>query len=545
MPPFVLFIVVIIAAIVIVTVTSDITTKRKRLEALKQNFGKPPAENDLFQFESIARYHQFMLNHNPSPQVVDTITWNDLDMDRIYKRINACQTSVGEEYLYHVLHDLPLNNNAFLQREKLINFFTKNPNIRTKVQANLAHYVGKENFNGLSSLLFTPSATALKWPHLYKAMALLPLAMILTMLLNLPSGVIGLVASFIANAIIHYRAKMRIAVELPSIKYLTGILRFSKQLGKISELCDLTTNIHRQYANLKRKVPTMTSPSGDSMSVIFEYFNIMLLIEVRNYNKVMGTIRKHNRELLELYGAIGEIDISIAVLSFRLSLPEYCLPEFHSNSSLVCEDIYHPLIENPVTNTATIVNDTLLTGSNASGKSTFIKALAINGILAQTINTCAASLFKTRYSLIMTSMVVRDDLAEGDSYFIVEIKSLKRVLDMVEKHPCTCYIDEILRGTNTIERIAASASVLTYLHNKDALCVAATHDIELTNILAGMYSNFHFCEQVTKDGISFDYKLKDGPSTSRNAIKLLGVMDFPVEIISQAEGLAHDIGGIE
>jgi len=511
------------------------------MEALARNFGKPPAKDDSFQFESVARYHRFMLNHNPSQQQVDSITWNDLDMDRVYTRINACQTSVGEEYLYHILHDLPLNSNALSKREELISFFAKNPDVRTKVQTSLAQSVGKENFNGLSSLLFTPSATALKWPHLYRAMAVLPLVMILTMFFHLPMGIIGMVLTFIANAFTHYRAKMRITVELPSIKYLSGMLRCCKQLAKISELHDLTANIRQQHANLKRKVPVMSSPTGGNMDIIYEYFNIIFLIDVRNYNKVMSTIRKHNAEFLELYRLVGEIDVSIAVLSFRHSLPGYCLPELHSSPTLVCEDIYHPLIDNPVTNSASIANDTLLTGSNASGKSTFIKALAINGILAQTINTCTATLFRTRYSLIMTSMVVRDDLSEGDSYFIVEIKSLKRVLDMVEKHPCTCYIDEILRGTNTIERIAASSSVLTHLHQKDALCVAATHDIELTNILADMYDNFHFCEQVTSDGILFDYKLKDGPSTSRNAIKLLGVMDFPEEIILQAEGVANEL----
>lgn len=103
-------------------------------------------------------------------------------------------------------------------------------------------------------------------------------------------------------------------------------------------------------------------------------------------------------------------------------------------------------------------------------------------------------------------------------------------------HPC--YIDEILRGTNTIERIAASTSVLEYLHTQNCLCVVASHDIELTGILAGIYDNYHFCEQVTDGGIVFDYKLKLGASTTRNAIKLLSFMDFHAEIVDRAEELA-------
>jgi DNA mismatch repair ATPase MutS len=128
-------------------------------------------------------------------------------------------------------------------------------------------------------------------------------------------------------------------------------------------------------------------------------------------------------------------------------------------------------------------------------------------------------------------MAMRDNISDGDSYFIVEIKSLKRILDLTQNYPCTCYIDEILRGTNTIERIAASASVLDYLHSQNCLCVAASHDIELTNILADKFDNYHFCEQVTNDGIIFDYKLKHGASTTRNAIRLLSFMGFHSEII--------------
>ncbi|HCW96660.1 MAG TPA: hypothetical protein DHU88_13350 [Pseudomonas sp.] len=140
-----------------------------------------------------------------------------------------------------------------------------------------------------------------------------------------------------------------------------------------------------------------------------------------------------------------------------------------------------------------------MTGSNASGKSTFIKSLAVNSILAQTIHTCAAKEFKLRPSLVITSMAVRDSISEGESYFIKEIKSLKRILNKVQNISCTCFIDEILKGTNTIERIAASAAVLKYLHSTDCLCMTASHDIELTCILENEYDNYHFSEHITDD----------------------------------------------
>lgn len=134
-------------------------------------------------------------------------------------------------------------------------------------------------------------------------------------------------------------------------------------------------------------------------------------------------------------------------------------------------------------------------------------------------------------------MAIEDDLFEGDSYFVSEIKSIKRLLDQVaSKERCYCFVDEILKGTNTIERIASSASVVRWLAEYPSLAFVATHDIELTEILKNYCENVHFEEQVTEGkGISFDFKLKEGPSRTRNAIALLKVLNYPKSIVEQAQ----------
>jgi DNA mismatch repair ATPase MutS len=134
-------------------------------------------------------------------------------------------------------------------------------------------------------------------------------------------------------------------------------------------------------------------------------------------------------------------------------------------------------------------------------------------------------------------MAVKDDILAGDSYFMAEIKSLKRTLDKVNNYPCLCFIDEILKGTNTIERIAASSAILDYLDQKNCLCLIATHDIELTNILANRYDNYHFQETITDETIWFDYKLHVGPSQTKNAIALLNYLEFDQIIIENANSL--------
>ena len=135
----------------------------------------------------------------------------------------------------------------------------------------------------------------------------------------------------------------------------------------------------------------------------------------------------------------------------------------------------------------------------------------------------------------MTSMALRDNLMGGESYFVVEIRSLKRILDaLTDTLPTLCVIDEILRGTNTVERIAASAALLRYVQGRNCLVMAATHDQELTHLLKN-YAQVHFREELTEQGMHFSYRLMQGPADTRNAIALLRQMGFPEQVLQEAE----------
>ena len=132
-------------------------------------------------------------------------------------------------------------------------------------------------------------------------------------------------------------------------------------------------------------------------------------------------------------------------------------------------------------------------------------------------------------------MALTDDVLSGDSYYIAEIKSLKRILDdRSEGEFVLCAIDEVLRGTNTIERIAASAEVLNALDQERVLCLIATHDLELCDMASEGYTRAHFEEKISDDDILFDYKLKPGPAVSRNAIHLLKLIGFDEGIVEAA-----------
>ena len=124
----------------------------------------------------------------------------------------------------------------------------------------------------------------------------------------------------------------------------------------------------------------------------------------------------------------------------------------------------------------------------------------------------------------------------------MEIKSLKRILDQIgakDRGDVLCFVDEVLRGTNTVERIAASSQVLRYMTGPGVMCFAATHDVELTHILEDFYDNYHFQEEVEDQDIRFDYRLYPGRAGSRNAIKLLQIMGYDEQVVDRAETAAR------
>lgn len=535
---FILLALIVAFALII----SNVRAANRLKSLLINTFGKIPGQKKC-DFESIAAYHRYKSANPGESNIIDDITWDDLDMNLIYKRINSCLTSVGEEYLYDTLHNLQKEESILIKREKLILYLKENPDKRLKLQMIFAK-TGKYNYNGITSFIFDAKAKSLKYNYIYNVLALIPVLCIFLSLINTQAAILSFIISAVLNGLVYYKTKVKLEREFSAINYFSSLLQCTNKIfkNKTYESFPFFSDLKKSnsiFKGLRTNLPDIMQKDFSDMSIFAEYLKIIFLMDIRKYNKAINMILKYSDDFHILYKSLGEIDMAICILSFRESLPFYCRPVFHNENSIKFKDFYHPLLSEPVPNSGKISNDSIITGSNASGKSTFIKSLAVNSILAQTIYTCAAKEFNPRFSLIITSMAVRDNIKEGDSYFIIEIKSLKRILDKVQDTVCTCFIDEILKGTNTIERIAASAAVLKYLHNMDCLCITASHDIELTHILSNEYENYHFREYITDDGIHFDYKLKEGPSQTRNAIKLLDYMNFDSEIVKAAEMLVE------
>lgn len=532
--------------IIFVTIQSRINSKKKLRKRLLDSYGKDPSSNFDFEIWGSAYDYWDLKQFNEKIQYfIDDTTWNDLDMDNIFKRLNSCLTSIGDELLFATLREPQKTCAPLEKREILINFFQTHPKERLEIQVILAK-LGKANYNGISSLIYDSHLKTLSNPIIFSILTLLPLLSIPVAFFSIIAGILFFFILCIINGIIYYIFKKEISKNLLTLRYLSGMLRCCNRLFKIDTpeaLKNYFIDLKKDYTpfkSLESKLSGIMVGGSTDMDIIAEYIRIITLYDLRTYNKTIALVSKNQENFHQLYKDLGELDMALSIASFRDSLPYTVTPDFKEGLDVWGEEIYHPLLKDPVSNTIHFDKNSLITGSNASGKSTFVKALAINALLAQTIYTCTASKFSLGFSLTVTSMAVRDDIMAGDSYFMSEIKSLKRVLELVSHFPCLCFIDEILKGTNTIERIGASASILNYLNQKNCLCLIASHDIELTNILDNSYRNYHFRENITENEISFDYTLYEGPSQTRNAIALLNYLNFDKKIVDTAKELVEN-----
>lgn len=532
-------VIILIAALIIAAIAAVRSSKRRRLRRdalLAQAFGQPPDEDDDWDIGSIDSYDKYAAAAGDSQNRIDETTWNDLSMDDIFRRINVCSSDYGEEWLYHLLHELREERET-ARLEKLIAWMDANPEKRLALQKILRR-IGKRKSNRLSYYVFHADAERIRHSWLFMILAVLPLAGVVLMPFFLVAGIVLAVAAAIANIVIYYGYRLNLEEGLESMRCFSAMLCGAKALGK--KFGDLGYDFKRMlkpFRSLGGLVSGSTQQALAELEALTILFKAIFLIDLISYNRIIGKLTAHRAEFSELFSMIGELDAAFSILSFRKSLPHCCTPAFSEQNEIAFGGLYHPLIGEPVTNDGKIGNDCIITGSNASGKSTFIKALAVNNILAQTIHTCCAQHYRLKPCYVATSMALRDDISSGDSYFITEIKSLKRIIEYCSARCCTCFIDEILRGTNTPERIAASTAVLKELHQKGCLCVVASHDIELTQILGGLFDNYHFCETMDGKKITFDYLLKPGPSTTTNAVKLLEYMGFDPGIIREANRL--------
>ena len=560
--------------VLFIFVLESVRAKKERerfIQSLYENYGRLP--NKQYTPERFGRMGSFLGRH-PEDGQIDDITWNDLGMDELFKRMDYTFSASGEEYLYYTLRTLKRDRETLRHLEDVVEFFDGHADERVQIQfaMNQLGHMGKYSLYDYLDHLDILGERSNRKNILFD---LLFLPLIGMLWINFSMGILGIVVLIIYNIISYFKEKGEIDPYITSFSYIMRLMGTVEALEKISvPVCKEEWDELRRHRKSLRAMqknsywvmsPFRGNSSGNIPEVIMDYIRMVFHADLIKFNSMLKFLRGHVEVVDGMLKVTGYVETAIAVGAFRRSLQNgFCVPEFTRETedlpgekkltgklqkgivqAPVMDGIrmtegYHPLLETPVKNSISAKKGVLLTGSNASGKSTFLKTVAINAILAQTIHTCAAESYKTPFFYVYSSMALRDDLAGGESYYIVEIKALKRILDAAGsgKKPVLCFVDEVLRGTNTVERIAASTQILKSLSGSGILCFAATHDIELTELLSGEFENYHFEEDVRDGDVYFNYRLQAGKATTRNAIRLLELIGYDSEIIERASAQA-------
>lgn len=525
--------------------------KKKRLADLKirlrAGWGSVPTrEYSWEEFDRVSHY--FNREKESCGFYIDDITWNDLDMDEVFRLVNHTWSSVGEEYLYYLLRAPFFDTREAGRRNRLISWFQQNQEGRERIELEFCK-MGRVRRIALADYIFRFAELPGSSPVRHWAQDFALIGAVIGVFRDPSVFILAAVGMVVLNVYTYYSKKAEVESFFSCIGYLLAMAETSRALkpfctGELKELGEQAYEAGsvflkvKKYARLIKYQETLTGSLAD---MIMDYLRILFHIDLIAFEKVRGFVAARQQEAKALYEALGMLESCFAVASYRESLDAYAVPEFSTDGPLRyrSRNMYHPLLANPVKNSIEEESCVLLTGSNASGKSTFLKTAAINALFAQTIVTCPADSYQGCFYRVYSSMALRDDIQGAESYYIVEIRALKRILDQAGAGtPVLCFVDEVLRGTNTVERIAASAQILKNLPDRQVLCFAATHDIELTHLLEGIYHNYHFEEEVDEQDIYFPYRLMPGRAMTRNAIKLLKLMGYDDRIIEEAENAA-------
>ena len=476
----------------------------------------------------------------PSHEQVDEHTWNDLDMDEVFARVDRTHSAAGQFMLYRMLRTPQFDDVERDERLRLIAYFQIDADLREQVQCALTGLGFGARMAAAASLLWDAERPVVAARPLLGLMAALAAVSLLTApYFGAPSLLVFLVA-FACNFVLHYRTRFRFELEMDALAYLGEVLVAADRLGRIGrlEIEPLVKRLRersRAAAPLRRRIGRFSSGAG--LDLLYEYVNIAFLLEARSLRAAVADIHMFVGVLRDVLEVIGALDALQAVASFREGLPVYCEPIFLNDPMhLEVEEVYHPLLDAPVGNSIVLVGrGALVTGTNMSGKSTFLRSLGLAVLLGSTVGTCPARLYRGARLRVRSSLRAADDVSRGESFYWAEAERLLQLVRSLEAGaPTLCLIDEMLAGTNSAERIAASVEILEFICRKGGLVVGATHELEVASQLQSRLDFYSFADALGAKGLDFEYRIRPGLSEARNALRLLRELGFPEEIVSGA-----------
>ena len=496
-----------------------------------------------FDTEKIKWY--FENNHTRQAyQILPEQTCTDLDFDEFFLRINGTSSCVGQQYLYDRLKRIPYES-EMAGCDETVQYLRNNPEFAARCRKHLSKLAHHDAYY-INSLFYEQHPVASPMMTLvFKILQFMPLLFTAVFICFTKSvWFLLIVGFFIANMVFHYRNKQTQFVYLYSVPQFLKLVSVAKILSKETVFGRIHPDIKQRLQSLQPLVRILSrfkfdvKLENDMVALLWgvkELINIFFLSEPNGLCRSFRMMDAKRADIEAAFAFVGQIDMMLSVAHLQDTLPFYCKPQW-TDSGLQAAEVYHPLIEQCVPNTLdTAGKSVLLTGSNMSGKTTFIRTIALNMLCAQTLDMCFARSFSGRRMRIHSAINLHDNLSESQSFYMIEVLTVKEMLEMSQRHENNLFVlDEIFKGTNTVERIAAGKAVLSALAGNSNTVFASTHDLELADLLAGEYELYHFCEQIQQNRLYFDYLLKHGKLKHRNAIRLLEMEGYPEKVVAEA-----------
>lgn len=487
----------------------------------------------------------------------DTVSY-DLDLlgkNSLYQMISIAHTSAGRKKLADTLslkadHKSEMDDRYEAITELgtkgsfLVDFEASSERILAKREKALARKISYEDEEDTKEDKKSEKSDAVNtfpvW--MYPLMILVPALNVLSVVLVLmdiwsPSRIL---MTFIAGMIITWLPLgLHEKLKAPIDSYGASANDYYKMLSlikdedfKSKQLSGLKSKVVEKDGSLGaiRKMDRITTFSNISFNPIvhmvlagFVGWDFYISKAASSWMSKYSGVFEESTDIISDFEELG----SFAVLSM---VRETSKPVIVNDLKLEMEQIYHPLLdpETVVSNDSSLGNSlTIITGSNMSGKTTFLRTLAVNLVLTYTGSGVCAKSFKAPFVRIFTSMRVMDDVSGGISTFYAEILRIKDMAEYVSAGnglPALCLIDEIFKGTNSADRIVGAEQALKKLSAGNAMVIVTTHDFELCDLKTESgkdADNYHFEEYYENNELRFDYTIKDGRCTTRNAIAIL------------------------
>ncbi|HEX7528143.1 MAG TPA: hypothetical protein VF425_03470, partial [Thermoanaerobaculia bacterium] len=414
---------------------------------------------------------------------LDERTAADLDLDDVFHRIDRTASTVGQQCLYSRLRRPTRETPELEAFDSLVSQLDSQEARPDPVRRVLTRLRGTNAYL-LPYLLFD------SLPERPAAYALVPLLTLAAAGAAAASffarpALLVLVGICAVNIVVRLAYRKRIAPVLHSLPALRNLVRTGLLLsrpdrglpeGPRTRLLSIAEPL-RPLLRTTSWLVFETEQTDELSRLLYEYANLVFLLDVDAFLFSLELLRRQRAVIRLLFEALGEIDVALSVAAFRGSLPAWCRPRFApGGTSLRVEGAFHPLLATPVANDFAVTGaGALVTGSNMSGKTTFIKTVGLDALLGETIFTCAARSYEAPRLVVVSAIGRSESLADGTSYYLGEVRRVRELTRAAEDgRPRLFLLDELFRGTNTIERIAAGKAVLSHLARSPHFTLVST-----------------------------------------------------------------------